>query len=67
MNLPERATIQIYTLTGELVRTIQAEPMAGRASWDLRNEAGRPVGGGIYVYLVKGETGKARGRIVILK
>jgi len=67
VNLPEKATIQIYTLTGELVRTIQVEPMAGRASWDLKNEAGRPVGGGIYVYLVKGETGKARGRIVILK
>ena len=67
VNLPEKATIQIYTLTGELVRTIQAEPMAGRASWDLKNESGRPVGGGIYIYLVKGEMGKARGRIVILK
>jgi fibronectin type 3 domain-containing protein len=67
VNLPERATIWIYTLTGELVRSIQVEPMSGRASWDLRDELGKLVGGGIYLYLVKGEMGKTRGRIVVIR
>ena len=57
-NLPERATIRIYTLAGELVREVEHGP--GRygesrdaAEWDLKNSTGRGVASGVYLYQVK--------------
>ncbi|RKY00135.1 hypothetical protein DRP77_11970, partial [Candidatus Poribacteria bacterium] len=67
VKLPERATILIYTLDGKLVRRIETEPGMGRAFWDLKNEAGREVDSGLYIYVVKCETGIKRGRLVVIR
>lgn len=57
-HLPETATIHIYTLSGELVRTI--EHGAGRyeesrdaAAWNFLNSAGKRVVSGVYIYQVE--------------
>lgn len=57
-NLPESATIRIYTVGGDLVRVLDHGP--GRygesrdaAEWDFRNSAGRLVTSGIYLYQVE--------------
>jgi hypothetical protein len=45
------ASIRIYDVTGRLVRTLGDGRMAvgaHRVLWDRRNDAGRPVGAGIY-------------------
>ncbi|MBE0567724.1 MAG: hypothetical protein IH621_17355 [Krumholzibacteria bacterium] len=69
-NLPARCTIKIFTLAGDLVRTLEHDdPAAGQASWDLISGQGRAIASGLYVYAVEdlasGEV--QRGKLVIVK
>ncbi|MBN2090479.1 T9SS type A sorting domain-containing protein [candidate division KSB1 bacterium] len=49
-NLPEKCTIRIFTISGQLVRTIEHnDPTSITASWNLRNENYLPVASGLYV------------------
>jgi hypothetical protein len=52
-NLPRTATIKIFTLTGELVRSIQKEGSGTLQQWDLRNANGLPVASGIYIAVIE--------------
>jgi hypothetical protein len=54
INLPSvPATIRIFNLGGELVRTIQKEdPISSVAVWDLENSEEIPVASGIYIFHV---------------
>lgn len=52
-HLPEKCTITVYNLAGELVRTIHKDDASTAiASWDLLTERGLPVASGIYIYVV---------------
>jgi hypothetical protein len=48
-NLPPKALIRIFTLTGEVIRTIDHNNTTGLEQWDLRNTNGLPVASGIYI------------------
>lgn len=48
-NLPEKATIRVFSLTGELLRTIHKDDNSTSVRWDLRNESVLPVASGIYI------------------
>jgi hypothetical protein len=50
--LPERATIRIFTLAGDLVRKLEHDDASTFHRWDLRNEAGVSVASGIYLVLI---------------
>ena len=52
------AEIRIFTLTGELVKTLTEKYDTSNLSWDGRNEKGDKVARGIYIYVVKDSTGK---------
>jgi hypothetical protein len=57
-HLPEVATIRIYTLAGDLVRTIdhgrgRYQESSDAAAWNLRNSAGAQVTSGVYIYQVE--------------
>jgi hypothetical protein len=64
VNLPERATVRIFTVGGDLVRVIE-HPAPGSSSgqgsvdWDLRNANGRLVDPEIYIYHVETPGGVA--------
>ncbi|MAF12903.1 hypothetical protein CMK11_20830 [Candidatus Poribacteria bacterium] len=68
-------TITVYDLSGEAVRTLNlgAQPAgvyAGRdtaAFWDGRDDAGEPVGSGVYVYYMRAGEAVAARRMVLLK
>jgi len=49
-NFPSATKLQIYTLSGELVREITTNS-AGMASWDTTNRAGARVASGVYFVL----------------
>jgi hypothetical protein len=67
-NLPARATIRIYTSSGELVRTIEHDnPAAGQAVWNQLSDARQRTAPGIYFWTVQSEVGVARGSLVIIK
>ncbi len=63
-NLPAEATIRIFTSSGDLVDVVHHVRTAGNFSggsvpWDLKNEYGRDVISGVYLYAVEtpgGET-----------
>ena len=48
-NLPKRATISIYTVSGILVRQIKKYDDMTSVDWDLKNTYGIPVASGLYV------------------
>lgn len=60
-NLPEEVTIKIYTLSGNLVRTLTENDKSSITSpfieWDLRNENGKKVADGIYLAHIKTKFG----------
>ncbi len=51
-HLPERCTIRIFTLGGELIRRIDKNDTSSQVIWDLETDRGLPVGSGIYVFHV---------------
>ena len=62
-NLPESASIRIYTVAGDIVRVIEHGPgrygeSRSAAIWDLRNSQGRRVASGVYFYQVETESGE---------
>ncbi|KAA3616004.1 MAG: hypothetical protein DWQ05_09605 [Calditrichaeota bacterium] len=48
-HLPQKAKIQIYTLSGVLVRTLEKSDDLQYLKWDLTNESGRLVGNGLFI------------------
>ena len=60
-NLPEQATIRIYTTMGEVVRILEHGPdqrgnVSGSAEWDQRSDSGLLVAPGLYIYHVESRT-----------
>ncbi|NNE71430.1 MAG: hypothetical protein HKN29_13860, partial [Rhodothermales bacterium] len=70
IHLPEQCTIQIFTVRGELVRTIEHDGFGGNGSawWDLQTENGQDVAFGVYFYHVKAEgIGETVGKFALIK
>ncbi|PIP39379.1 hypothetical protein CO110_02810 [Candidatus Desantisbacteria bacterium CG_4_9_14_3_um_filter_40_11] len=65
----DTATIRIFTIAGELVKTIEVTPAdSGSPRWNGKNDAGERVASGIYIYLITTEEGyKISGKIGIIK
>jgi len=61
------ATVRVYTISGELVRTIKKSSNIDSVGWDLRNESGRKVASGLYLYLSEGGGTKKTGKLVIVR
>ncbi|MBE0432874.1 hypothetical protein IBX73_05330 [candidate division WOR-3 bacterium] len=67
-NLPEQCDIQIYNVAGEHINTIEHRSNLGYAYWDLRTKYGVEVAYGMYVFVVRTESGaKASGKFAIIK
>jgi hypothetical protein len=62
VNLPVKATIRIYSMSGVLVTMINHDDASGGglATWDLRNRSNQFVGSGVYFYHVSTPDGKSR-------
>lgn len=52
-HLPQQCTIRLFTLAGDLVRTIRKNDATSQATWNLQTDNGLPIGSGIYVYHVE--------------
>jgi len=55
INLPQRATVHIYSLDGTLVRTLTKDDATSYLDWDVKNTAGLPIASGIYIIHVQAE------------
>ena len=62
-----RATITIFTVSGEKVRTIAKNNNIDSVGWDLRNESGSKVASGLYIYAINSEGSSKNGKLVIVR
>ena len=55
-NLPDEITVRVYSLSGQLLRTLtqadKSSPTSPFIRWDLQNESGLRVASGLYLAIV---------------
>ncbi|MCA9752988.1 MAG: hypothetical protein KC591_12405 [Gemmatimonadetes bacterium] len=71
-NLPARATIRIFTLSGDHVATIEHDAGSGAAAgqtyWNLISKNGQDTVSGVYVWHVRADDGQEQtGRLVVIR
>lgn len=68
VRLPTQATIKIYNLAGELVRTLDKNNAYNRLEWDGKNEYGEKVASGLYFYVISSpqSANKITGKIAVI-
>ncbi|NOR86212.1 MAG: T9SS type A sorting domain-containing protein [Bacteroidales bacterium] len=52
-NLPDKCTVTIYTLSGTQIRKFNKDNSVTDIEWDLKNFAGVPIAGGMYLIHVE--------------
>jgi hypothetical protein len=74
INLPDRATIRIYTVAGDLVRKLEhfgKDPTTHVSrdfeAWDLKNANGKDVASGIYMYRVESDIFAFQSRFIVIR
>ncbi len=68
VNLPNPCTIRIYTVRGDLVKTIEVyEGQGAIAEWDQVTDFGQFVESGIYIYHVDSKIGTKVGKLAIVR
>jgi hypothetical protein len=65
--LPVKCTIRIYSLAGDLVRTLENTDGDGAETWDLLSSTGQQVASGMYIFHVESDYGEHLGRFAIIK
>jgi len=65
--IPDECTIRIYTLSGDLVSTIEHNDGSGTARWNLLSVNNQLIASGIYLYHVESEFGNYLGRFAVIK
>jgi hypothetical protein len=69
VNLPTKAIIRIYSVSGVLLRVIEHDDPTGggEATWDLRNRNNQYVASGVYFFHVETPDGKEKiGRFTVI-
>jgi hypothetical protein len=71
-NLPNKCTIRIFTIDGDLVRELKHDYPRGAAGsmheqWDMISRNTMTITSGIYYYSVDSELGNQIGKLVIIK
>lgn len=79
INLPNKCTIRIYTLAGDLIRTLYHEEtnpkgiagnipnqQGGDEDWDLLSAAGQKPAPGIYIFHIESDVGTQVGKFAIV-
>ncbi len=68
MYLPPECTIYIYTVSGELVRTLHHKSTTGSLRWNLLTDSNQGLAFGVYVYVVEDPIGnKQTGKFALIK
>ncbi len=68
INLPQRATVKIYTLAGDLVAELEhRDTVRDFLAWDLKNAQGRDIASGIYLYRVESDLLDFQDRFVVIR
>jgi hypothetical protein len=68
-HLPDKCTIRIYTLSGDLLRTLEHDSpdLDGNENWDLLTKNNQKIAAGIYIYHVDSEYGEKIGKFAVVR
>ena len=72
INLPNKATIRIYTVSGDLIKTIEHNSVdllsgtGGTENWNLLSDYGIRVASGMYYFHVESDIGNQIGKFAII-
>lgn len=68
VNLPQRCTIRIYTVSGALVDTIEHDSLTGTAAWDMLTKDSLDIAYGVYIFHVDAPgIGEKIGKFAVIK
>ena len=68
-NLTSKATIRVYTISGELVKTLDKNDGANDLVWTpVANESGEGLASGVYLYCAESAGGPSKaGKLMVIK
>ncbi len=66
-NVPKDCEISIFTASGRRVKTLRVTGNSGGVKWNLRNDLGKAVRNGVYLFLASYRGQQKMGKFVILK
>jgi hypothetical protein len=67
-HLPLNATVRVHNSAGDVVRIIRPSDLAGsQAQWDGKNQDGKNVAPGVYLFSVAAGTSVERGKIIVAR
>jgi len=66
-NLPDVCTVRIYTLAGDLIKTLEHNDGTGTEPWNLLSDRQQQVASGIFIYHVESQYGDRVGRFAVVK
>jgi len=67
INLPPQCTIKIYTMTGDLVKTLEHEDGTSEEPWNQVTEYNQLIYTGVYLYVVESDMGTKAGKFVVVR
>jgi hypothetical protein len=67
INLPGECTVKIFTLDGDLIRTIHHNNGTGTEYWDVRSDFNRMIVTGVYFYHVTSDVGEHLGKFAVVR
>ncbi|MGB8658765.1 MAG: hypothetical protein WCE90_13430 [Candidatus Zixiibacteriota bacterium] len=68
-HLPNRCTLRIYTLSGDLLRTLEhnSADLDGNENWDLLTKNNQKIASGVYIYHVDSPYGEKIGKFAVVR
>jgi hypothetical protein len=68
-HLPDKCTIRIYTISGDLIRTLEHESATfdGNENWDLLTKNNQKIAAGIYIYHIESDYGEKIGKFAVVR
>lgn len=66
-NLPSQGTVGIYTLAGQLVRSLPIPSFAAQLVWDVKTQNGRNVVSGVYLWRVQSGRNSKVGKLMVIR
>jgi hypothetical protein len=67
INLPLECTLNIYTTSGDLVRTIHHHDGTTEQAWNQITDDNQLIFSGVYFYTVESDQGNATGKFVVIR
>jgi len=65
--LTSSARVQVYTLSGQLVRTLDKSGFGETLEWDVKNSRGQDLASGVYLFIVKSASQTETGKLMVLR